>query len=81
MGQDFRDGHPCVRFAPRPPFTDAKRGGLDAFNSPFGGFLFDGWGSKDRRVFGVACEKLVVCSSIVQHRRRRQTVGPPGRRL
>ena len=27
---------------------------------PLGGFLFDGWLSKDRRVFGVACEGLVV---------------------
>ncbi len=34
--------------------------------------------SKHRRVFGVACDIWVVCSLLVRHRRRRQTVGPPG---
>ena len=45
---------------------------------PLGGFLFDGGLSKDRRVSGGRVRKVLVCSSIVQHRRRRQTVGPPG---
>ncbi len=60
------------------PFAARKGTGVGAFDSPFGGILFDGCLSKDRRVFGVACESQVVSSSIVQHRRRRQTVGPPG---
>ena len=32
---------------------------LDAFNPPFGGFLFDGWLSKDRRVFWDRCERFL----------------------
>ena len=62
----------------RVPLRFAKGAGVDAFNSPFGGIFVRRVVVEGSPRLGVACDKLLVCSSIVQHRRRRQTVGPPG---
>ena len=46
MGKDFKDG--CWLF-----------GVWTRLILPLGEFSFDGWLSKDRRVFGIACERFL----------------------